>query len=275
MFFSMLFFTACHVGVRLLGVALLAVVSPLTTAAVLGGDMLFYLLFKLARNDLRYWLKLDGGLSLVVSIVVRFFFKLMVDFTVMVQLRHPGEIGGLYWVVCLILGQTTSFVAVYLYTTILGSEGSSKSSHDLWALLGATEAGFVFFFTIFVGAMAAKYRVTFFSTITAKKFTHDFFRNATSDGVKIGIFNCHPAYYAGIRDEVKAWVSDNYSTWNEEQPDWFTERVKASIPKGMIPESEEVEQTSVSERRSKLRASASSRKTGSQSAREFERRQCQ
>ena len=44
---------------------------------------------------------------------------------------------------------------------------------------------------------------------------------------------------------VKAWVSANYSgTWIEEKPDWFTERVNASISKDMVPESE-VEQTSV------------------------------
>ena len=88
-FLSMFFFSVCHVGVRLLGVALLAVVSPTITAAVLGGDMLFFFLFKLARNDLRYWLKIeDKVLSWVVSFLVRFFTKLLVDFTVMIQTRR-------------------------------------------------------------------------------------------------------------------------------------------------------------------------------------------
>ena len=56
--------------------------------------------------------------------------------------------------------------------------------------------------------------------------------------MKSGVFGVHPSLYAGIRDEVTAWVSTNYITWNEEHPEWFTERVKASIPKDMIPESE-------------------------------------
>ena len=90
-FFSMLFFTACHVWVRLLGIALLAVVNPTTTAVVLAGDMLFFLLFKIARNDLRYWLRLDEVLSWVTTIVIRVVTKLMVDFTVMVQLRRTYE----------------------------------------------------------------------------------------------------------------------------------------------------------------------------------------
>ena len=90
-----------------------------------------------------------------------------------------------------------------------------------------------------MGLIAAKYRATFFSTVTAKKFNQVNFTNATSDKVKAYIFGCHPSYYAGIRDDVKAWVSANYSTWIEEKPEWFTYRVNASIPKDMIPESED------------------------------------
>ena len=98
--------------------------------------------------------------------------------------------------------------------------------------------GFVLFFTIFVGAIAAKYRVTFFSTVNSKKFSQDNFRRVTSDDAKIAIFADHPSYYAEIRDELKVWVSANYSTWNEERPEWFTERVIKQIPKDMIPDSE-------------------------------------
>ena len=87
-FYSMFLFSACHVALRLLGVAFLAGFSSGVTAAVLGGDVVFSLLFKLARNDLRYWLRLDGALSWIVSIMIRIFTKVMVDFTVMVHLRR-------------------------------------------------------------------------------------------------------------------------------------------------------------------------------------------
>jgi hypothetical protein len=228
----MLLFTACHVGVRLLGIALLAVVGPMVTAAVLGGDMLFFLLFKLARDDLRYWLKLDGVLSWVVSIVARFFYKLMVDFTVMVQLRHPQEIGGLYWIMCLVIGQATSFVALYLYSSV---DAAKYKDNKLWALLGGIEAAFVLFFAAFVMTIKPIYRVTFFSTLTAKQFKHRRFRCATSDQAKIDIFGSHRSYYAGIRDEIEQWVREKYDAWVEEAPEWFTERVKTSIPTDLIP----------------------------------------
>ena len=115
----------------------------------------------------------------------------------------------------------------------------------MWSLLGAAEAGFVIFFAVFVWAMAEKFRVTFFSTITAKNFRIKAFRESISDQNKMIILKLHPSYYKSIRGEVEQWVRENYETWNEERPDWFTERVNASIPIDMIPDNE-VEQTPVS-----------------------------
>ena len=85
---AMFFFTLCHLSLKLLGIAVLSLVHPLYVAVFLGGDLLFYLLLKLARNDLRYWMNIEGPMSWVVSIVFRAFTKLFVDFTVMVQLRR-------------------------------------------------------------------------------------------------------------------------------------------------------------------------------------------
>ena len=128
---------------------------------------------------------------------------------------------------CLVLGQATSFVALYLYS----SNADASTSRDLWVLLVATEAGFATFFAIFIGAMTTKYKKTFFSTETANTFVAKRFRDALSDKAKVHVFACHPSYYASIRDEVEHWVRENFEDWLEDQPDWFTERVKASIPK--------------------------------------------
>jgi hypothetical protein len=242
-FYSMFFFTACHVALRLLGIALLAAVSPLITAAVLGGDMLFFFLFKLARNDLRYWVSLPGAMSWIVSVFVRLVTKMMVDFTVMVQLRHPQEIGGLYWCMCLLLGQGTSFVAVTLYyrESVGGKyDDGATSSGDLWRLMGGLEAAFVVFFAIFVAMINKNYVATFFSGLTAKQFKRRWFMGASNDEAKIAIFGCHPSYYEDFRGEVKEWVRENWDVWSEERPEWFTERVMASVPKDMIPVSEDV-----------------------------------
>ena len=92
-FITMFLFTVSHIAVRILGVVLLAVISSTWIATVLGSDLLFFFVFKILRDDFRYWLKLDGALSWIVSFFFRFFTKLLLEFTTLVQLRHPFELG--------------------------------------------------------------------------------------------------------------------------------------------------------------------------------------
>ena len=129
---------------------------------------------------------------------------------------------------------------MYLYSSLdVDAERRAKSSREMWALLGATEAGFVTFFVIFVTTVESKYRASFFSTITAKQFRIKAFREAMTDKIKMNVMKLHPSYYKSIRGEVEQWVRDNYNTWDEEKPEWFTERVKQRIPEDMIPENED------------------------------------
>ena len=242
-FFSMFVFSACHIVVRVLGIALLTIINPMLTAAVLGGDMLFFMIFKVARNDLRHFLKLPGGVkSWIASFVMRFFVKLLADMTVYIELRRPQALGGLYWSTGLVIGQVTSFVAVYLYSKKLAAEKQSEhydamfERGGLWILVGALEATFIVFFGVFLASMKTKYRATFFSSMTAIQFAHKNFREATTDQVKIDILtNCHPAYYAGIREELQQWLNEKFETWESEKPEWYTARVKKNIPVDMIP----------------------------------------
>ena len=149
----------------------------------------------------------------------------------------PNEIGGLYWILCLLLGQATSFVAVYLYSSV-GTIHKAFKDDDLWAFVGVLEASFVIFFAMFVATMDQKYRRTFFSRVTAKQYNIMSFREATSDKARHDVFGLHPSYYRSIRVEVKQWVRQNYNTWLEENPEWFTERLRTRIPIDMIPEGE-------------------------------------
>jgi hypothetical protein len=233
-FLSMFLFTTCHVSIRILGIAILVVVSPALTAAVLGGDLLFFLLLKLARDDLRYWPRVEGQLSWIMTFVGRLGQKLMVDFTVMVQLRHPNECGGLYWSTCLLIGQATSFFAVYAYA--VGSQEKTIAADTLLIILGALEASFLLIFALFAANIRREYLVTFFSTQTSKEFIRALFQGATDDFTRSSILTVHPTYYASIKDEVKQWVVQNYYAWEDDQPEWFTEQVKKSIPADMMPE---------------------------------------
>ena len=45
-----------------------------------------------------------------VSLLQRVFIKTITDFTGVIQLRHPNELGGLYWTANMFLGLLASFV---------------------------------------------------------------------------------------------------------------------------------------------------------------------
>lgn len=106
---------------------------------------------------------------------------------------------------------------------------------ELWGLLAGLEICFVVLFSIFVTTMNGAYRKTFFSTVTGKQFKCRNFQEAKSDRERFDIFLIHHSYYASITVEVREWVRDNWDRWNEEQEEWFTERLKASVPEDMIP----------------------------------------
>ena len=107
----------------------------------------------------------------------------------------------------------------------------------LWLILGGLEVLFVVFFTIFILSINREYINTFFTRVTAKQFAIQRFREAKSDSAKIEIFKKHKSFHSSIRDEVEEWARDNWLDWEEEKPEWFTKRVRASVPKDMIPAS--------------------------------------
>ncbi len=107
----------------------------------------------------------------------------------------------------------------------------------LWYLFGALELSFVLFFAIFISTIRKKYIATFFTTVTAKEFNVRNYCEATTDQARSDVFGLHPSYYSSIRGEVKDWVRENWIDWIEENPEWFTSRLRAQIPADMIPES--------------------------------------
>ncbi len=114
-----------------------------------------------------------------------------------------------------------------------------SSIEGLWILLGLLEASFAVFFGIFLSTIERKYVRSFFTRLTAVQFNQQRFKLATAHDVKISIFDIHPSYWKGIQVEVEQFVTENYSTWLDESPPWFTERVRESIPKYLRPSDDE------------------------------------
>lgn len=57
------------------------------------------LLYKIMQGDFFYFMHVAGVVRFVLAIVTRFTVKVMVNFTMLIQLRHPQEVGGLPFLV--------------------------------------------------------------------------------------------------------------------------------------------------------------------------------
>ena len=55
------------------------------------------------------------------------------------------------------------------------------------------------------------------------------------DVSKKGVFTVHKSHRWPIRDKVTAWVKECWAIWEEEKPEWFTDKWKASVPEDMKP----------------------------------------
>ena len=55
---------------------------------------------------------------------------------------------------------------------------------------------------------------------------------------KGSIFFNHRTYYDSINEELKQWLGKNWTTWIDDQPEWFTQSWQAMAPEDMIPKVE-------------------------------------
>ena len=151
----------------------------------------------------------------------------------------------MYWSLCILVGQLTSFLAVFTLSVSRHENGDdvvSVGTNDLWRLLGFIDLGFVVSFAIFARHINKGYINTFFTTMTGSAFCISKFRDATSDVAKFEIFTIHRSYYEPIIDEVKVWLGGGWHEWNCDA-EWFTNEIKATVPLDLIPDDEEEDST--------------------------------
>ena len=192
----------------------------------LAGDMALYLLQKVARGDFHYWVPIDGAFGLIVSLGARVVVKTITDFTGLVHFRGPQELGGLYWTLNIFLVLAASFVSVWV-----GGGGRME-----WTLVLAASGAWVLTFGLSVLLMKKEYRGTFVGTQTGKKQIMERFSQAVDDSVRSSVMKKNKKQWAGIREDVKAWVQANWWRWEEEKPKWMTVSWLAKVPPDMIPE---------------------------------------
>ena len=95
-FLLMTIISTLHSLSRSVGCALLAASHGKTMLVYfVGGEVLFFVVYKVVRGDFLYWVRVEGPLGVLLSLITRSIVKVVVDFSGCLHFRHPYELGGL------------------------------------------------------------------------------------------------------------------------------------------------------------------------------------
>ncbi|GMI03725.1 hypothetical protein TrLO_g1593 [Triparma laevis f. longispina] len=213
--------------------AICNVESSSILAAYLVIDYSVALTFKLVRGDLTYWISIESiSIKIAVALLLRIGMKAIMDFTGMLQARHPSEYGGGYFSLTLL---TTPIVGMYFgsrYLNYVEDEQVRESlshvftSTQVYGLLGGLSALQIFSFCLLLRIIPAKFRTTFLGFQTAPQFYSKRFHAFTEDSKRVAVFTCQKEMYLPVLDDVKKWLNERLPEWIAEEPEWFDDRIK-------------------------------------------------
>ncbi|GMH86995.1 hypothetical protein TrVE_jg13476 [Triparma verrucosa] len=191
---------------------------------------------KLLRKDCWYApIALTGPVAVFTGFIFRFTMKLNTDFMVLLQARHPMEMGGLWWIVNTCVGPVALIVI------------SNFVYGDFQKFSIALSSAFVIFFAVFLANIETRYLKNFTSTMSGHKYTKNIFLNTThSDRVRLEILTCTSQSWKSIRPQVKSFVVEKWeSEWSNEntRPEWFRKRHVKLIPSSWINKPQQAKTT--------------------------------
>ena len=214
-------------------IVLLALLGNRWAFAYIFADLGLYLVVKVLRGDFWYVIRAGKSAEFIISLLCRIAVKLIADFTSLVQLRHPNEVGGFNWLLGFMLTMGSLPVAIKIAEP-QGDE--TKALPIARAVLIASIPLTLSAFALFFYNIERKYFHTFFNMTTGVDFSVESFRHASSDLAKASIaLGRSKKQWESIEEEVRNWVEVNWEIWEEENPKWLNERRRAKIPVEYIP----------------------------------------
>ena len=244
--------SALHNFSRSVGCALLAASGGATIVLLfVGGEMLFYLSWKVIKGDFMYWIPIDGPLGVICSFINRVVVKVIVDFSGCLQFRHPQEIGGTAFSLSMIWAQAMPFVALLLYKTKV-DDGEAVEMNEHFNITNSTSqlpyendndeadiggelekskiaivlaCSFILWLLTnlaFFCTIDLSYMHTFWLLKTGPQYTCERFQGSSQDSERFKVvFHKRMSYTKSIHGEIKEWVAANIDQWREERPEWF------------------------------------------------------
>jgi hypothetical protein len=214
-------------------------------------DISLFYLTKLGRGDMFHYVPISGVGAYPFSAFIRFIMKFVADFTAVIHLRHPGELGGLYWSFNVVMGLVASwFMAIAYFVPVFNSSMSivtdgelvysdglqtkvsfsSRRDYAFWFLGLLTVVWFMASVAILV-TMAPSCRSSFTSTETGYSMITKLFVLGETDEIRAQVFFYNRRLWSGIKHDVRDFIRDHYKYWEDDKPEWFTPVFKASVPK--------------------------------------------
>jgi hypothetical protein len=150
---AMLTLSVSQLLARSLGCALTAeAVGKNYVGMMIVSELSLFILYKIVRNDFLYWINNKGIPRFFTSLLARIAAKIIADYTSLLLLRHPNELGGFYFSVNMLVGQVVMWIGIMLHCTKMDED--SANAYE-WAVDGSGRCVFsyivlVFFYSVFL-----------------------------------------------------------------------------------------------------------------------------
>lgn len=235
----------CQLASKAFAVVLCSIESITIVTAYLAFGVSLFFVIKLASRDLKYWVPVESEiLSRSVSFTFRLVAKAVTDFTGLMQMRHPYELGGLYYTTIMLMAPFVCLNFGFRYLAHVEDEEVKASlkyvftSEQIYLGLGLLAIVQMCSFAIFMYILPSTHRKTSWSTQTGSKRICSNFLEQTDDSANLGVLNVRKSYYSPIEEEIKTWLNERLPVWISEEPKWFDDQKKATIPDDYVNDPE-------------------------------------
>jgi len=202
-FIIMVFASATTIVARCTSILLLALVDKNFAYAFLFVDLGLYLLVKILRGDFFYHLPLHGAKDLFTSFLVRAVNKLVNDYTSIVQLRQPNELGGFYWSFGLLLTLASLLISASVFERQNSGEDAEKVNL-VWNSVIVIIPFACLLWSAFILLIERSHLASFITLRRGKNLTVQFFHENYDDALKSIIFRKNIKHWRSFEGEVQS-----------------------------------------------------------------------
>jgi hypothetical protein len=239
--------------IRSLGAAMLMEIGELYFLGYMTLDHGLFWVNLFARNDALVFLgsSSDNCAHIIIgTFLVRTAFKVIVDYTGLVQFRGPGLVGGAYFSVNMVMAFVVSFASIYMYFERFEGEVEEDDLNDagddaddsiglekeaVLSIAITVSVAWLLVTGLILLLIKRKYARTFFSTQTTREWVMDYFLKGETDEVKSQIVRNNPRCWTAIRPQVRAWLLENWGAWETDKPVWFDDVWMSFVDDDMMP----------------------------------------